>query len=135
MQAHDRSLSALFAQPIRYVVPLFQRPYVWKRDTQWEPLWQDIQRLAEKRLEGANGEGLAHFLGSVVLSQLQTSTGEVIARQVIDGQQRLTTLQILFTAIRDFAQASGSENTVHVFRGLTTNQTNPGAPADHLQKV
>ena len=43
----------------------------------------------------------AFFLGAVVLQQVQSRTGELQERMVIDGQQRLTTLQILFDALHD----------------------------------
>jgi len=33
-----------FMQPQRLVVPLFQRPYVWNEEIQWEPLWNDVVR-------------------------------------------------------------------------------------------
>jgi uncharacterized protein with ParB-like and HNH nuclease domain len=34
-------------QPQRLIVPLFQRPYVWNEENQWEPLWKDMARMAE----------------------------------------------------------------------------------------
>jgi len=45
MKAESRALSRIFEQTIRYQVPLFQRPYVWKQEENWEPLWQDIRYL------------------------------------------------------------------------------------------
>ena len=41
----------LFAQPVRYEVPDFQRRYVWGQDAQWEPLWDDVEELAQSILE------------------------------------------------------------------------------------
>ena len=41
----------LFQQDIRYTIPLFQRPYVWTHDEQWEPLWDDVRNVAERYLE------------------------------------------------------------------------------------
>jgi hypothetical protein len=35
----------VFMQPQRLVVPLFQRPYVWNEENQWEPLWNDVIRV------------------------------------------------------------------------------------------
>ncbi|MDT0329214.1 DUF262 domain-containing protein [Nocardiopsis lambiniae] len=42
LQSNTYSPTAIFGSHTRYVVPLFQRPYVWNRDEQWEPLWQDV---------------------------------------------------------------------------------------------
>ncbi len=87
----------IFYNPQRLLVPLFQRPYVWNKERQWEPLWQDVRRVAERLLEGVESN---HFLGAVVLQQLPNELGSLSSRSVIDGQQRLTTLQLLFDAIQ-----------------------------------
>src|SRR3954462_12434111 len=92
MNAIKRSLGQIFDPSIRLVVPLFQRPYVWQQEKNWEPLWESISEAAERRLAGQNQR--SHFLGAVVLDQLKTRTGDIDARQVIDGQQRMTTYQI-----------------------------------------
>ena len=42
MQTNLQRSQRLFAQPVRYEVPDFQRRYVWKQDEQWEPLWDDV---------------------------------------------------------------------------------------------
>jgi len=89
----------VFMQPQRLVVPLFQRPYVWNEENQWEPLWNDIVRVAERVLGQPNGKHHPHFLGAVVLQQVQRQTGQMQERTIIDGQQRLTTLQLLLDAL------------------------------------
>ncbi|MCU1617163.1 MAG: hypothetical protein JWO98_4703 [Frankiales bacterium] len=93
------SLYELFGPDQRLVVPIFQRPYVWTEGRNWRPMWEDVAALANRRLSGDDVH--RHFLGAVVLDQLKTPTGSMPARQVIDGQQRLTTLQILLAAVRD----------------------------------
>ena len=96
------SLSALFGAPVRFVVPLFQRPYVWDRKDQWEPLWEDVFTVAGRVLNHVPHASVrGHFLGSVVLEQESTGTGSIERRAVIDGQQRLTILQILLKAGTD----------------------------------
>lgn len=87
----------IFYAPTRLLVPLFQRPYVWKRERQWEPLWQDIVRLIE--VLSKHDPTATHFLGAIVIQQVQTGLGSLTAWNVIDGQQRLTTLQILLDAV------------------------------------
>ena len=86
MEANTRKLERIFDQTITYQVPLFQRPYIWTKEANWEPLWEDIQALLDKHLRG--GKVHPHFLGAVVLEQLANSTGSIESRQVIDGQQR-----------------------------------------------
>lgn len=89
----------VFMQPQRLVVPLFQRPYVWNEENQWEPLWRDVVRVAERVLTSPSGKHYPHFLGAVVLQQVQKQTGQMQERTIIDGQQRLTTLQLLLDAL------------------------------------
>ena len=84
-------------------MPLFQRQYVWNEEQQWLPLWEDIGRKFTEVLDG-HKDTPNHFLGAMVLDQKQTPTGHVVVRQVIDGQQRLTTLQIFLSAYRDFCR-------------------------------
>ena len=83
----------------RLVVPLFQRPYVWNEENQWEPLWDDVVRVAERVLNRPTDKHHPHFLGAVVLQQVQKPTGLMQERTIIDGQQRLTTLQLLLDAL------------------------------------
>src|SRR5687767_13679911 len=89
----------VFMQPQRLVVPLFQRPYVWSQENQWEPLWDDLVRLAGRVLAKPSDRHHPHFLGAVVLQQVQRQTGQLQERMIIDGQQRLTTLQLLLDAL------------------------------------
>ena len=95
-------------QPQRLLVPLFQRPYVWNEELQWEPLWKDLERVATRTLESPQTAQTPHFLGAVVLQQLQTQTSDLQQRTVIDGQQRLTTLQLLLDALHSEIAAVGA---------------------------
>ena len=100
----------LFQKPICYTIPTFQRPYVWSQDDQWEPLWEDVRNVAENYLEKLEGSGnnsveaeeqtASHFLGAVVLQQVPTAAKDIERREVIDGQQRVTTIQLLLDAIQ-----------------------------------
>ena len=106
----------LFQKEVRYTIPPFQRPYVWSQDEQWEPLWEDVRNVAENYLEelerSGNGEVEAeqktspHFLGAVVLKQVPTAAKDIDQREVIDGQQRVTTLQLLLDAIQQICEES-----------------------------
>ena len=89
----------LFAQQVRYEIAPFQRRYVWEQEEQWEPLWDDAEQLAQSIME--EGETEPHFMGAVVLQQKPNPAGTLEIRTVIDGQQRLTTLQLLIDAIQE----------------------------------
>lgn len=99
METQVRTPQLVFMQPQRLVVPLFQRPYVWNEENQWEPLWNDVVRVTDRLLLHPNAKHYPHFLGAVVLQQVQNPAGTVQERTIIDGQQRLTTLQLLFDAL------------------------------------
>jgi uncharacterized protein with ParB-like and HNH nuclease domain len=109
MNANAVPVLSIFEKKMRLEVPLFQRQYVWSRETQWEPLWEDISRKFTEFLTGRK-DGPVHFLGAMVLDQKQTPTTHVDKRQVIDGQQRLTTLQIFIAAFRDFCRATAARS-------------------------
>lgn len=122
MEAKARNLERIFERTIQYQIPLFQRPYVWDELRNWEPLWDDIQGLLNKLLR--KGSVHPHFLGAVVLEQLGNATGSVESRQVIDGQQRFTTLQLFLVACRDHAASLDSEKYVERFGDLISNRRN-----------
>src|SRR5712692_8931074 len=103
MNANAMPFLNIFEKKLRLEVPLFQRQYVWSLNQQWEPLWEDISRKFTECLNNRK-EAPPHFLGAMVLDQKQTPTSHVEKRQVIDGQQRLITLQIFLSAFRDFCK-------------------------------
>lgn len=133
MEANTRKLERIFDQTITYQVPLFQRPYVWKQDANWEPLWEDIQTLLDKYLRGVKVH--AHFLGAVVLEQLANSTGSIESRQVIDGQQRFTTLQLFLMAARDLAHYNNANKYIERFTDLVANRRSKIDHDDEIFKV
>jgi hypothetical protein len=84
-----------------YIVPKYQRPYSWT-NAQLERFWQDLMRLY--RGSGSGGQS-THFLGPVVLGTAQTDPMNTVTRySVIDGQQRIITLQLLLAAYRDVVE-------------------------------
>jgi hypothetical protein len=67
--------------------PLFQRPYVWSENGS---RFGETRVVAQRLLNDPAGKHAPHFLGAVVLQQVQSRTGELPERVIIDGQQRLT---------------------------------------------
>lgn len=82
----NRTYRQLIGNGLIYKVPRFQRDYSWGVE-QWDDLWADIQELVEP-----NGEK-AHYMGYLVLQ-----TQDNRSFDIIDGQQRLTTLSLIVLA-------------------------------------
>jgi hypothetical protein len=116
MQPNKVSPLALFSQPLQYLVPIFQRGYVWTIERQIQLLWSDIAERAkelakyQELLEQARQNGAVnmlkqprkHFLGTVIITDHRSGPpGEPLTTEVIDGQQRMTTTQLLALAFRD----------------------------------
>ena len=124
----------LFQKEVRYTIPPFQRPYVWSQDDQWEPLWEDVRNVAEdyiEELEHSDSDGVEaeqktspHFMGAVVLKQVPTAAKDIDQREVIDGQQRMTTLQLLLDAIQQICEESDHPYLKRVARRLAKLVTN-----------
>ena len=133
MEANARDLEKIFDRAIQYQIPLFQRPYVWDVDKGWLELWEDIEDLLAKQL--ARGKCHPHFMGAVVLEQLGTATGAVETRQIIDGQQRFTTLQIVMTVCRDHANRLASDKYGERFGDLVSNRENRIDHKDEAYKL
>lgn len=111
MKAGPVEIGTLLQNRNRYCVPIYQRHYVWNREKQWEPFWQDVRTKAIERLAGRERR-FSHFMGAVVLeSRAKPSVKQVPSFQVVDGQQRLTTFQLFLTAARHYAQVIGHATT------------------------
>ncbi len=82
----NKTLGELLGNGRTYKVPLFQRDYSWTQDD-WEDLWQDIQNVLQ-------GHEPVHYMGYLVLQTQDNKNYDII-----DGQQRLTTLSLLVLAV------------------------------------
>lgn len=136
MRADSVPLKSLFVKDIRYVVPLYQRPYVWTEEDKWEPLWRDILTLVEDlRGQVAGSLPAPHFLGAIVLDAKWGMTADLEVRHIIDGQQRLVTLQLLLSAGAATARQAGAQQAAHILSALTQNDSNLWTDEDHRFKV
>ncbi|MBE7462368.1 MAG: DUF262 domain-containing protein [Planctomycetes bacterium] len=95
MKAIERTLQQMLVSAEQYVIPVFQRYYTWERKN-WAQLWDDIIELKEDAKP-------RHFMGAIVCVPERPQPGNIVAFQVIDGQQRLVTLSLLLSAMRDLA--------------------------------
>lgn len=106
MKSDTWTIQQVFQDKRQYKVPFYQRPYVWKVKEQWKPLWEDIAGKAEERLTGTTPA--PHFLGAIVVEpQERFSMRGVDTHHIIDGQQRLTTLQYVLAGLQLAARELG----------------------------
>ncbi|GAA9000737.1 DUF262 and DUF1524 domain-containing protein [Helicobacter pylori] len=81
-------------QKNQLIIPIYQRLYSWEKE-QCKQLWDDIIKI------GGNDKMEGHFIGSILYALdgiYTTSHNELL---IIDGQQRLTTITLLLTALRN----------------------------------
>lgn len=99
------SVSQLFGDPkTLYRIPQYQRPYKWVNE-QVEQLWYDILDAYKNNVEN-------YFLGSIITAKTSDESGYI---DVVDGQQRMTTLMILFCVLRDNYKDINSNDTGNPF--------------------
>jgi uncharacterized protein with ParB-like and HNH nuclease domain/alkylated DNA nucleotide flippase Atl1 len=106
VHAQETTFIKLVQGEKQFQVPLYQRTYSWQRD-ELQRLWDDVQELVEEQLNGR--PPAPHFIGSVVLAPGRVTAGGLQRWLVVDGQQRLTTLMLAFTALRDRLRALGAD--------------------------
>ena len=90
MKANEANLLRFLDGTKQFILPIFQRRYSWEKP-HCQQLWDDVERVGE------NEDIPSHFLGSIV--SIPHGTATVPQFLVIDGQQRLTTLSLLLSAL------------------------------------
>lgn len=127
MEAHPRSPRDLFEGKEHYEIPAFQRPYVWNEEDQWAPLWDDVVQVADSYVvakeNGTEPKTPQHFLGAVVYESKPAVAGDVTRHEVIDGQQRMTTLQLLLDAVHEVLDERGHELHAEAMEDLILNRS------------
>ena len=98
MTAGEVIFQKLLDGKVQYVVPLYQRTYRWNEEN-WERLWDDLLEIYN--LPSPRN----HFIGSVVTQQVSSPPEGPNLYTLIDGQQRMTTLFILLSVIRQLAES------------------------------
>ncbi|MDU9767804.1 DUF262 and DUF1524 domain-containing protein [Helicobacter pylori] len=85
------------SQEKQFVIPIYQRVYSWEKE-QCKQLWDDIIKTGGN---DQNDQIEGHFIGSIVFVHDGIYTTNYNELLIIDGQQRLTTITLLFIALRD----------------------------------
>jgi uncharacterized protein with ParB-like and HNH nuclease domain len=97
INASKEYLSAFFHLSKQFEIPFFQRAYVWTEEN-WTTFWEHL--INEKEEFAKNGKS-EHFIGTIIIKRKESQKlGEDIF-QLIDGQQRLTTISIFLKALSD----------------------------------
>lgn len=98
-----------------FLIPDYQRPYAWG-DDECQTLWDDIKSFAfpDDNKDAFKDEDDEYFLGSIV-----TFRNEKKQAEVIDGQQRLTTLLLLLRAFYDKFENVADEDSQHMRKNIS----------------
>jgi uncharacterized protein with ParB-like and HNH nuclease domain len=117
MKANELQINNFLQAPnVQFVIPVYQRNYDWK-NAECKELLNDIISVETE------GRG-THFIGSIVFVHEGTySTSEVKELVIIDGQQRLTTINILYVALYRFAKENDrAKDAERLYNMVLTNQ-------------
>jgi len=117
MKANELQINSFLQAPnVQFVIPVYQRNYDWTNAECRELLNDIISVETEKRG--------THFIGSIVFVHEGTySTSEVKELVIIDGQQRLTTINIIYVSLYRFAIESGNkQDAERLYNMFLTNQ-------------
>lgn len=145
MEAGEATVENLFDSKIIYEVPRYQRQYVWDEKPQWEPLWQDVKKIAERLVDSAkekDGEYsfdekiVPHFMGAVVIKRKdKISARSAPTWFVVDGQQRLTTILLMMKAMSSVFDGRGEGGHAATLREFTDNTHFSGVQPLDLVKL
>jgi uncharacterized protein with ParB-like and HNH nuclease domain len=102
MKADSFKIAKVFSGggDVHYVLPYFQREYAWEKSN-WQVLLNDVIDIYEAYDPENEPE---HFLGSLVVINDGTRSGTVPAFKLVDGQQRLTTVSLIFCVLARLAE-------------------------------
>ncbi len=142
MEPRNLTTKEIFQGDNVYVVPRYQRLYVWNEQDQWSPLWEDVTQIADDLVEHAKRRGLSaidtdasesHFFGTLVLKTSGYTPDLTRKWRVIDGQQRLTTMQLMMSAVAGHLTDHGLHEQATPMIRLITND--PQVKSFSPQKV
>ncbi len=134
MDTKIKTLGTLFKSSVQWVVPVYQRHYVWKskQDDQIPGVWEDWRDQADKILRDETPR--PHYFGAIIYSGKKKGLGEIDKMDLVDGQQRLTTFQLAFAAIRDAGRELGYGKAKEI-EELLLNDGNDFLNKDDIYKL
>jgi Protein of unknown function DUF262 len=109
LEAHDKLIREIFEGSYQFEIPDYQRPYAWTTE-QAEDLFNDlVSAMQDSRTSPATSQ---YFLGSIVLIKNDREPKS----SVVDGQQRLSTLTMLFAALRAAMPEAADDITCFLYK-------------------
>lgn len=97
MKAEERTVSKILTEQICYEIPPYQRPYSWGKE--------NVQELLEDLWEAYSEKDDEYFIGSLITIERKRDRNY----EVVDGQQRLTTLNLIFARLRDHIEDEAAQ--------------------------
>lgn len=135
MEARVLSLDDVLRERQRWCVPVFQRHYAWDAgdEGQLTRLWEDIEEKAEEFLSG--GIAYPHYIGAIIVAEPPNQPfGTVRQRLLVDGQQRITTFQLVLAAIREIAREQKLDALIPVIDAYLFNEVSGGMSQPQVEK-
>ena len=109
LEAHDKLIREIFEGSYQFEIPDYQRPYAWTTEQAGELFDDLILAMQEARVSGATSQ---YFLGSIVLIKNDREPKS----SVVDGQQRLSTLTMLFAVLREAIPHAADDITDFLYK-------------------
>lgn len=139
VQAEAVPLQKILSSNLQMIVPIFQREYTWDREIV-RVLWEDVIKLYNS-VYGEGNTSSTHFLGPIVRAEVVTPSVDIRKFWLIDGQQRVTTLMVLLSCLRNYIKESGETSWKKIESGYLMNYEEDGleryklVPSEGDQKV
>jgi len=113
LSASKEKLLSFLNGSSQYIIPFFQRSYVWKVDN-WSELWENIIEEYEEMVVNNNLKS-EHFIGTIIIKQMLSSQVGATEYELIDGQQRMTTISLLLKAFHDATLEDSAKTWINKF--------------------
>lgn len=122
VEAKDYLVGELLRGDRHFLVPIYQRRYQWT-EAELLPFWADVVAKADEVLEGRSR--YQHYMGALIW--VPSGDGLTTKLHVVDGQQRLTTFQLLLAALREIAELRGFSDLSPALESCIFNSTSAAA--------
>lgn len=133
MKADPFQIGDVLKNPKRFVVPIYQRTYAWKITPHLGAFFDQVEAKAEERLNC--NHGFPHYMGALlVIPRGAYAFGRMEVLDVVDGQQRLMTFEILLSALRELARSLDQNQVADLLAPLLLNAEGPQMQDKHTER-